>query len=331
MTPIIDFVIRNGPPVLFGWVLLDQAGVPLPAVPLLLVVGALAGAGRLSLWLAMGAAVAGCLVADLLWYIFGRRRGAAMLGLMCRITLEPDSCVRRVEDMFAAYQLRFLPIAKFLPGLNPLAAALSGVVKIPLGLFVLCEAASALAWSATWIGLGYLFSDLIEPIATQASRLGGRSVVVLLGLPRRLCGSEVRPAAALLPGLAHGPDQSGSAEAADGRREAAHGGRPALGRGGPGAAVHDPGCPSHQPRGAREAPGRDPARRGDRPLLHVTQRSDQRPGGAHAEEARDHARASSRRRARGLARARLPHHAPGRSGPAFRLSSVPRGARHSRA
>jgi len=182
MTSIIDFVIRNGPPVLFGWVLLDQAGVPLPAVPLLLVVGALAGAGQLSLWLAIGAAVAGCLVADLLWYTFGRRRGAAVLGLMCRITLEPDSCVRRVEDMFAAYQLRFLPIAKFLPGVNPLAAALSGVVKIPLGLFVLCEAASSLAWSATWIGLGYLCSDLIELIATQASRLGGRSVVVLLAL-----------------------------------------------------------------------------------------------------------------------------------------------------
>ncbi len=182
MTAIIDFVVRNGPSVLFGWVLLDQAGVPLPAVPLLLVIGALAGAGRLSLGLAMGAAVAGCLVADLLWYTFGRRRGATVLGLLCRITLEPDSCVRRVEEMFVAHQLRFLPIAKFLPGLNPLAAALSGVVKIPLGLFLLCEAAGALAWSATWIGLGYVFSDLIEPIAAEASRLGGTSVVILLGL-----------------------------------------------------------------------------------------------------------------------------------------------------
>ncbi len=182
VTAIIDFVVRNGPPVLFGWVLLDQAGVPLPAVPLLLVIGALAGAGRLSLGLAMGTAVAGCLVADLLWYTFGRRRGATVLGLLCRITLEPDSCIRRVEEMFVAYQLRFLPIAKFLPGLNPLAAALSGVVKIPLGLFLLCEAAGALAWSATWMGLGYLFSDLIEPIATEASRLGGTSVLIVLGL-----------------------------------------------------------------------------------------------------------------------------------------------------
>jgi membrane protein DedA with SNARE-associated domain len=182
MKDIVDFVIRHGPPVLFGWVLLDQAGVPLPAVPLLLVIGALAGAGRLSFSLAIGAAVAGCLAADLLWYTFGRRRGARVLGLLCRITLEPDSCVRRVEDLFDAYRLRSLLIAKFLPGLNPLAAALSGVVKIRLGLFVLCELASAMVWSAAWMGLGYLFSDLIEPIAAEASRLGGTSVLVLLGL-----------------------------------------------------------------------------------------------------------------------------------------------------
>lgn len=182
MNDIIEVVARHGPTVLFGWVLLDQAGLPLPAVPLLLVIGALAGAGRLSLGLGLGAAVAGCLLADLLWYTFGRRRGAGVLELLCRITLEPDSCVRRVEEMFVAYQLRSLLMAKFLPGLNPLAAALSGVVKVPLGLFLLCEAGSALAWSAAWMGLGYLFSDLIEPIAAGAARLGGTSVLVLLGV-----------------------------------------------------------------------------------------------------------------------------------------------------
>jgi len=182
MNGLIDFVVRHGSPVLFGWVLVDQAGVPLPAVPLLLVVGALAGAGRLSLSLAIGAAVAGSLAADLLWYTFGRRRGAGVLGILCRITLEPDSCVRRVEELFVAHRLRSLLIAKFLPGLNPLAAALSGVVKVPPGLFLLCEVVGALVWSAAWMGLGYLFSDLIDSIAAAASRLGGTSVLVLLAV-----------------------------------------------------------------------------------------------------------------------------------------------------
>jgi membrane protein DedA with SNARE-associated domain len=182
VSEILEFLVRHGPPVLFAWVFVDQAGIPLPAVPLLLVVGALVGSGQLSLWVALGATVAGCLGADVLWYTFGRRRGARVLGLLCRITLEPDSCVRRVEDMFIAYRLGSLVIAKFLPGLNPLAAALSGVVKVQLGRFVLSAAASALAWAATWVGLGYVFSGLIEEVAAQVSRLGGASVLVLLGL-----------------------------------------------------------------------------------------------------------------------------------------------------
>jgi membrane protein DedA with SNARE-associated domain len=183
MKDALEFVSGHGPLVLFGWVLLDQAGIPLPAVPLLLVVGALAGAGRLSFPAALGAGAAGSLAADLLWYTFGRGRGAHVLGYLCRITIEPDSCVRRTEDLFVAYRLRALLIAKFLPGLNPLAAALSGVMQVRPGLFVLCEAAGGLLWSAAWMGLGYLFSDLIEPIASAASRLGGGAallVVVLL-------------------------------------------------------------------------------------------------------------------------------------------------------
>lgn len=182
MRAILDFVVRHGHPVLFAWVLVDQGGIPLPAVPLLLVVGALAGAGRLSLPVALAATVAGCLAADLLWYTFGRRRGARALGLLCRITLEPDTCVRRVEDLFLAYGLRSFLIAKFLPGLNPIAAALSGVVKIHFGRFILSAAASALVWSVAWMGLGYLFGDLIEQIAAQASRLGGASALVAVGL-----------------------------------------------------------------------------------------------------------------------------------------------------
>ena len=181
MNEILEFVIRHGPPVLFAWVLVDQAGIPLPAVPLLLVVGGLAGAGQVSLWVAVGSTIAGCLAADVFWYTFGRRRGARVLSSLCRLTLEPDSCVRRVEDLFIAYGPRSLIVAKFLPGLNPIAAALSGVVNVHLGRFIVYELVGALAWSAAWMGLGYVFTDLIEQLAAEASRLGGMSVLVPLG------------------------------------------------------------------------------------------------------------------------------------------------------
>src|SRR5262249_55284586 len=179
MNDIFDFVVRHGHPVIFGWVVLDQAGIPLPAVPLLLVIGALAGTGRLSLWLAVVVAMAGCLAADLLWYTFCRRRRAGGLRIPLRLPLDPDSCVARTEEPFIAHRLRSLVIAKFLPGVNPLAAALAGVVKIRLIVFVLCEAGGALVWALGWMSLGYLFSGLIEPIAAAAARLGGTTVAVV--------------------------------------------------------------------------------------------------------------------------------------------------------
>src|SRR5215470_3956526 len=307
MNQIIDFVVRHGPPVIFGWVLLDQAGIPLPAVPLLLVIGALAGAGRLSLWLAVAVAMAGCLAADLLWYAFGRRRGASVLGILCRITLEPDSCVRRTEELFITHRLRSLVIAKFLPGLNPLAAALAGVVKIRFIVFVLCEAGGALAWALGWMCLGYLFSGLIEPIAAAAARghCGGPG----RRPARPLRGGEVRPAPALLPRASHGAHHPGEPEGDDGPGHGDHHRGSAHLDSRPGAAVHHSRRAPHQPRGAPTPPARDPSRRRDRPLLHVTNRSDERPGGARVEEARHHPRAPAPGRTRRLARARLPRDA----------------------
>jgi membrane protein DedA with SNARE-associated domain len=182
MTTILGFVTRFGHPLLFAWVFVDQGGIPVPAVPLLLVVGALGHAGRINVAAALGATVAGCLAADLLWYAFGRRRGVRALGLLCRVTLEPDTCVRRVEDLFSAYGLRSFVIAKFLPGLNPLAAALLGVVQIGVGRFVASAVAGALAWAVAWIGLGYLFGDVIDEIAALASRFGGTSALIAAAL-----------------------------------------------------------------------------------------------------------------------------------------------------
>jgi membrane protein DedA with SNARE-associated domain len=178
----LEFVVRFGPPVLFAWILVDQGGIPLPAVPLLLVIGALVGAGTLSLLVVLATAVAGCLAADLIWYGFGRWRGAPVLASLCRITLAPDTCVRRVEDLFSRYRIGTLVIAKFLPGLNPLAAALAGVVKLRLAPFIVFEAAGALTWSGAWIAVGYLFSGLIDQVAAQVSRMGGASVLVLVAL-----------------------------------------------------------------------------------------------------------------------------------------------------
>jgi membrane protein DedA with SNARE-associated domain len=173
MPETLEFILRYGLLVLFAWVFADQAGIPVPVVPLLLGAGALAGNAQLNLGLALAVTVGASLLADLLWYGIGRRRGAPVLRRLCRISLEPDSCVRRAENLFIEHRLRALLLAKFLPGVNPVAAALSGVVGISLGRFIAYDTGSALVWAGTWVGVGYALSDVIETVAHQAARLGG--------------------------------------------------------------------------------------------------------------------------------------------------------------
>lgn len=164
---------------LFAWVFVEQAGVPLPVAPLLLAAGAMAASQRLSLSLALGLTVAGSLIADLIWYGIGRRRGGQALGVLCRITLEPDTCVRRAQDLFLRYRLGSLVLGKFLPGVNPLTAGLSGVAGIGLPRFLIYDIGSAAVWAGTWTGLGYLLSDLVEDLTRRISRFGEIALVVL--------------------------------------------------------------------------------------------------------------------------------------------------------
>lgn len=178
----VSFVLRHPYLVLAGVVLLEQLGLPVPALPFLLGAGALAGMGKLSPVLALGLTVAACLVADSVWYEAGRRRGGQVLKLLCRISLEPDSCVRRTENVFAKHGARTLLVAKFLPGLNTVAPPMAGMIGMRPGRFLLWDAAGALLWSGSFFVTGVLLADQIETIAERAAALGGRLVVLLLGL-----------------------------------------------------------------------------------------------------------------------------------------------------
>src|SRR5437588_9335908 len=92
-----EFLERNGLPLVFAAVLIEQLGVPIPALPLLLAVGALAATGKFSLLAGITATAVACLLADISWFYLGRYRGNKVLGFLCRISLEPDSCVRRTQ------------------------------------------------------------------------------------------------------------------------------------------------------------------------------------------------------------------------------------------
>ena len=172
------FLIRHGYAVLFGWVLLEQLGLPIPAAPLLIAAGALARAGKINLTFAVVLPFVALILADLFWYSLGRYRGGRILKLLCRISLEPDSCVRRTENLFIRHGVRSLLVAKFIPGLNTAAPSLAGVFRMPVRRFLIFDSLGGFLWVVTVTSLGLIFSDQLERIAL---RWGGWLVAVLAG------------------------------------------------------------------------------------------------------------------------------------------------------
>ena len=173
-----DFLIRHGYAVLFGWVLLEQLGLPIPAAPLLIAAGALARAGKMNLTFAVALAFIAVILADLFWYFLGRYRGGRILKLLCRISLEPDSCVRRTENLFIRHGVHSLLVAKFIPGLNTAAPTLAGIFRMPLRRFLIFDSLGGFLWVVTVMSLGLILGDQLERIAL---RWGGWLVAVLAG------------------------------------------------------------------------------------------------------------------------------------------------------
>jgi len=167
--------------ILPGLVVGEQFGIPLPAVPMLLGVGALAAHGRGSLPLLLGTLSVVALAVDFGWYEFGRRRGARVLTRLCRLSLEPDSCVRRAENLFARFGVRAMLVAKFVPGLTTILPPLAGVFAVGRLRFALYELAGVLLWAGTWIALGYVFSDAVALIAAWVAALG-LDIALVLGV-----------------------------------------------------------------------------------------------------------------------------------------------------
>lgn len=181
MRATVDFVLRHGYTVLFVWILLEQAGLPIPSIPLLLAAGALAGTGRMNLAIVIALPVAAALTSDVFWFEIGRRRGSRVLRWICRISLEPDSCVRRTEDIYVRNGARSLLVAKFIPGLNSVASPLAGIFHLRLERFLFFDTLGCLFWAGSITGLGFVFSDQLEDVAAYAVRLGISLVSLLVG------------------------------------------------------------------------------------------------------------------------------------------------------
>jgi membrane protein DedA with SNARE-associated domain/rhodanese-related sulfurtransferase len=163
----------------FGAVLLEQAGLPLPSAPLLVVAGALSVEGSLRADLALATAFAAAFIADHGWFFVGRRYGRCLLDRVCRISLSPDICVSRTDELIAKHGAALLLFAKFIPGVSAVSIPTAAAMGIPYRRFAQYDAAGVALWAGVYIGAGAVFSHEIGRLLGAMDWIGPRAAAVI--------------------------------------------------------------------------------------------------------------------------------------------------------
>jgi membrane protein DedA with SNARE-associated domain/rhodanese-related sulfurtransferase len=185
MDALIADLARYGVPLVGLNVLLQQLGLPIPAVPTMMVAGALAAEGRMFGGGVFALSVAASVIADVVWFIAGRRYGYPVLRLLCRVSLSPDTCVRQTEGIFERYGFYSLVVSKFVPGFSTVAPPVAGALRMPFVKFVIAAIASATLWVGAAMATGWIFAAQIGAVLAWVGRnatLAGIVVFAALAL-----------------------------------------------------------------------------------------------------------------------------------------------------
>ena len=166
--------------IIFLWVLIEQLGIPIPSVPVLLTAGTLSATHRVS-WIAITLAMLlGCIIADSIWFALGRRYGNSVLRLLCRFSFEASTCVSKTEGYFTRRGAVTLLFAKFVPGLSTVAAPIAGQTGMSYPRFLVWDLAGSLIWGEAFILAGRFFGDLAKKSAPFFAWLGHFAIVIFV-------------------------------------------------------------------------------------------------------------------------------------------------------
>jgi len=180
MDTLLHIIATYGLWVVFISVLLDQGGLPTPSYAPMIVTAALAANANQSLWPILGVATLATIIADLLWFAGGRRFGASLLRLMCRVSLSPDSCVGTTRRIYARWGAPSLILAKYIPGFAAVATTLAGETGTSLRRFLFYDTIGAVLWASGAIALGAVFHEAVEALLAELDDLGRYAMVLLL-------------------------------------------------------------------------------------------------------------------------------------------------------
>src|SRR5882672_8679002 len=159
--------------------LLHEVGVPLPLTPVVLVAGAATVAGGTHPLLLIAVVVAGMLAGNAAWFAAGRRYGSGVLKLLCRLSLSPDTCVRRTEDAFTRWGWSSLILGRFIPGVSLVAPPLAGALGMSWGKFVALSTASAAIWATAAVGAGILLHAQVGAVINVVGAFGLEALAVI--------------------------------------------------------------------------------------------------------------------------------------------------------
>jgi membrane protein DedA with SNARE-associated domain/rhodanese-related sulfurtransferase len=180
MTQLINLILEFGLALVFLNVLVEQAGLPLPAFPTLIVAGGYLAGDTTAVLSLLGTGVAAAVIADSAWYVAGHRFGTRVLRMLCKVSLSPDSCVTQTESIFMRFGPASMLFAKFVPGFASVATAMAGAVGLRYPRFLLFDGLGALLWVGSAVALGALFRDAIAEILERLQSLGVYGLALVL-------------------------------------------------------------------------------------------------------------------------------------------------------
>jgi membrane protein DedA with SNARE-associated domain/rhodanese-related sulfurtransferase len=182
----LAFFVHYAYLILFLWVLVEQLGIPVPSVPLLLTAGTLSATNRIHHLPALLAVLTACMIADSMWFLMGRRYGSSVLKLLCRLSFEASTCVSKTEGYFTRRGPATLLFSKFVPGLSTVAPPIAGQIGMPYMRFVLWDLAGSFIWAEAFLLPGRFFGDVAQKSAPFFHWLGHFAfaifVVMVLGV-----------------------------------------------------------------------------------------------------------------------------------------------------
>jgi membrane protein DedA with SNARE-associated domain len=182
MEEMTGLLAQYGLTLVFVNVLMTQAGVPFPAIPILVIAGAFVAQGQIALAPLLLVSMAGSLIGDTLWYAAGRRYGYRVLRTLCRIAIEPDSCVKQTESIFERWGAPSLMVAKYVPGFATIAPPLAGTMRLGLPVFLIYSAVAALLWSGLPIAIGAFFHTEVEYAIGWLESMGTGALAVIIAV-----------------------------------------------------------------------------------------------------------------------------------------------------